>query len=76
MGAVPFSPLDEGVCVDATVVTLADISMSGTSVGISMFIGPNNEVIDWIDAVGFSTGWWVMFVWALNADCRVCRYSV
>jgi hypothetical protein len=53
-GAVPFSPLDEGVCVDATVAMLADISMSGTSVGISMFIGPNDEVIDWIDTtLGF-----------------------
>jgi hypothetical protein len=40
-----------------TVVTLADISMSGVSVGALMFIGPNNEVIDWIDINGVFDGW-------------------
>jgi hypothetical protein len=38
---------------------LADISTSGVSVGV--LIGPNAEVIEWIDAVGFSvTGEWAL----------------
>jgi hypothetical protein len=52
-GAVPLSLLDDSACAGVTVVTLADMSTSGTLVGVSTFIGPNDEVIDWIEATGF-----------------------
>jgi hypothetical protein len=51
VGAVPFKPL-EGVCVGAIVVTLADMSTSGVSVGT--LIGPNADVTEWM--AGFSIG--------------------
>jgi hypothetical protein len=51
---VPLSLLDGGACAGATVVTLADILTSGVSVGVLMLVGPNADVIEWIDAVGFS----------------------
>jgi hypothetical protein len=41
-GAVPFSPLDEGVWTGATVVTFADMVMFGGLVGrLGMIVGPN-----------------------------------
>jgi hypothetical protein len=63
---VPFRLL-EGVCVGVTVVTLADMSTSGVSVGV-LLIGPNADVIEQIDAAGFSvTGEWVL--WTLTVEC-------
>jgi hypothetical protein len=65
---VPLSPLDDGVCVGATVVTLADMVTSGFSVDVSMLIGPKADVIERMDAVGFSvSGEWAL--WMLTAEC-------
>jgi hypothetical protein len=65
-GAVPFRPLEEGECVGATVVTLADMSMSGVSVGALTLIGPNADVIEWMAGVSVA-GEWVL--WTLTAEC-------